>query len=522
ADAQVTLTADTKVNAPDGIYSGVVTAGTTRIPVSVTREPESYDVKLNFVGSDGKPTADYAYRLVSTTQAVQYVPYDASGSLTIRAEKGHYYFESQVLTAEGKLAVTIEPDVDLSRPTTITVDPRTAKPAGLVLDRKDATSFEKKVEFARTTEWGGKDALDTAISPAEFGDVLVNPSTSKAPGQFRYSVAGRFAQQDADGSFDGTSYLYSVRSDVNGFMPADPVQRVRDKDLVHVHTQHYATKPGTVGSREGVITKPLPFSLDELYSPETPWMNDFAVYTKDGNYQNRQFSSAPKVFPKVKEATDTYNRAVFGPDFPANPTNPTRYASRRGDGMILQIPWYSDANPNEEGFSLHTGKAVLSKDGVQIGTGDPVGGFFDVPAGPGTYTLHAESVRDELVSDRIVADWTFKSDTVPGDDAQRLPLMALKFTPPVDTNNRVSALLPTIVPVSISHNSGATARPTSLQVSHDKGVTWEHAPLIDLGGKWYTVLFHERGAKSVSLRGTAVDQAGNSVTETIVDAFLLK
>ncbi|GAB3882359.1 hypothetical protein GCM10029964_039990 [Kibdelosporangium lantanae] len=92
----------------------------------------------------------------------------------------------------------------------------------------------------------------------------------------------------------------------------------------------------------------------------------------------------------------------------------------------------------------------------------------------------------------------------------------------MDTNNRVSALLPTIVPVSISHNSGATARPTSLQVSHDKGVTWEHAPLIDLGGKWYTVLFHERGAKSVSLRGTAVDQAGNSVTETIVDAFLLK
>jgi subtilisin family serine protease len=522
ADAQVTLTADTKVNGPDGIYGGVVAAGDTRIPVSITREPESYDVKLNFVGSDGKPTSDYAYRLVNTTQAVQYVPYDASGSLTIRAEKGHYYFESQVLTGEGKLAVTIEPDVDLSKPVTITVDPRTAKPAGLVLDRTDATPFEKNVEFARTTAWGGKDVLDTSISPGEYGDVLVNASTSRAPGQFRYSVGGRFAQQDASGGFDGTSYLYNVRADVDGRMPAEPVMRVHDKDLVHVHTQHHATRPGTVGTREGIITKPLPYALEELYSPETPWMNDFAVYTTDGRYLNRQFSSAPKVFPKVREANDTYNRAVFGPDFPANPSNPARYASRRGDGMILQIPWYSDANPNEEGFSLHSGTAVLSKDGVRVGSGDPVGGFFEVPPGPGTYTLHADALRDELVSGRIVADWTFRSDTVTGDEAQRLSLMALKFTPPVDTNNRVSTLLPTIVPVSVSHNSGGQARPTNLQVSHDKGATWRYAPLIDLGGRWYTVLFHSRGAKSVSLKGTAVDQAGNSVTETIVDAFLLK
>jgi hypothetical protein len=40
--------------------------------------------------------------------------------------------------------------------------------------------------------------------------------------------------------------------------------------------------------------------------------------------------------------------------------------------------------------------------------------------------------------------------------------------------------------------------------------------------KWYTLLVHSRAAKSVSLKASAQDKDGNSVTETIIDAFLLK
>jgi hypothetical protein len=45
--------------------------------------------------------------------------------------------------------------------------------------------------------------------------VAVTASTSSAPGQFRYSVGGRFAQPDAQGSFDSSPYLYNVRGDVD-------------------------------------------------------------------------------------------------------------------------------------------------------------------------------------------------------------------------------------------------------------------------------------------------------------------
>ena len=522
ADAPITLTADTTVDAPDGIYTGVVTAGTVRVPVAITREPESYDVRLDFVGTDGKPTADYAYRLVDTARAIQYVPYDESGSVAIRVPKGHYYFESQVSTGSG-LAVTIEPDVDIGKPITLTVDPRTAKPAGLVLDNPKLTAFEKSVQFARTTAWGGQDALLTEVQPGAYGDVLVNRSATTAPGRFRYSVGGRFAIPDGTGGFDSTPSLYNVRADSDGRLPADPVLRVHDRDLVHVHTLHAATKPGTVGTRESVITKPLPYTLEEYYSPETPWENFFQVTKTDGTYINQMFASAPKVFPRVREATDSYNRAVFGPDFPANPSRPSRYAGRLGDSMVLQIPQLSDANRDMEGFGVHTGSAVLYRDGRQVGVGsDSSGGVFTVPPGKGTFRLHTEMSRAEPLTSKVVADYTFASGTVAGDTPVPLPLAAFKFAPILDAGNAAPAFLPTIMPIGFSHNAGGTVKPISLQVSHDRGATWSPVPLLKQGDQWYSLLVHPWGAKSVSLRGTAADEAGNSVSETIVDAFTLR
>ncbi|MEV4314299.1 S8 family serine peptidase [Actinocrispum sp. NPDC049592] len=521
ASGQATVTTNLAVNGPDGIYTGVVTAGDIRTPITVTREVESYDVTLNFINTDGKPTSDYAYRLVSLTKPEQYVPFDASGTVHLRVPKDHYYLESQVFTVDGKLAVFIEPDLDLNTTKSVTVDPRRGKPAGITLERPRARPGEKFVEFARSTTYGGKDFLDTKIQPGEYSDIVVSPSQTTATGQFRYSVGGRFAEQAEDGSFNASPYLYNVRADVNGRMPTDPVLPVRDKDLVKVTSTHGATRPGTVGTREDMITKPLPYTLTEYYSPETPWDTFFSEQA-DG-YVRNLFSSAPTSFPRVRTATDSYNLAVLGPDLPSYPGRPTRYASRAGDTMIFQIPLFSDSRDNREGYSLFTGTSSLSRNGVEIGRGTSASGLFNVPPGLGTFQLHVDVTRAAAVTSRVVADWTFTSDTVPDDaGAQMLPLMALKFAPTVDGRNQASRVLPSIVPVSVNHNQGVPAKPTSIQVSHDQGASWQRAPLITLDGRTFTVLFHPPGAKSVSLKASAQDQAGNSVTETIIDAYLLK
>ena len=57
--ASATVTADTSVDAPDGLYSGVVTATgsgqTVRTLVGVDREVESHEVTLKLVNHDGAP-----------------------------------------------------------------------------------------------------------------------------------------------------------------------------------------------------------------------------------------------------------------------------------------------------------------------------------------------------------------------------------------------------------------------------------------------------------------------------------
>ncbi|MET0136563.1 MAG: S8 family serine peptidase [Kibdelosporangium sp.] len=516
--ARATVVTDTTVNGADGTYSGVITAGAARTPITVTREAESYDANLAFVGTDGRPTADYAFRLVDLTKPVAYQPYSATGAVSFRVPKGRYFLEAHLSTSDAT-AVFAEPELTVAADITLTVDARQGKRAAVTIDRATARPVSTFLEFDRTTEWG---SIGSALS-GDFSQYTVGASRTSAPGRFRYSAGGQFAEPGSQGGFSESPYLYRVRGDVDGKVPVNPVLHVRDRDLVKVRTTHAAGRPGSIGTREGVITKPLPFTLEELYSPQTPWHGSFSEVDAQGAFLANIFTSAPASFPRVRTATSDWNKAVFGPAFPSNPGRPQRYANRSGDTLVFQIPMFSDSGTNREGFSAHTGTSALYRDGVQVGpNGSAVGGLFEVPAGSGVYRLHAEATRDRLPSNRITVDWTFRSDPVPEGPARPLPLLAVRFTAPVDGSNAAHRVLPSIVPVTVSHNTGAAARPTRIQVSHDSGATWQAAPLLELDGSWFTVLPHPRGAKSVSLKADARDNAGNTVSQTIVDAFSLK
>jgi hypothetical protein len=98
-----------------------------------------------------------------------------------------------------------------------------------------------------------------------------------------------------------------------------------------------------------------------------------------------------------------------------------------------------------------------------------------------------------------------------------LPLLAVRYAPAVDAWNRVPARLPTFVPITVDDNAGGTGKLTALSVSHDRGATWHAVPFTDKGA----LLVHPAGATTVSLKATATGQAGSTVEQTIIDAFLL-
>jgi hypothetical protein len=103
----------------------------------------------------------------------------------------------------------------------------------------------------------------------------------------------------------------------------------------------------------------------------------------------------------------------------------------------------------------------------------------------------------------------------------QLPLLAVRFTPGVDSHNTAPAGRAFAVPVRVDKlPSGAYGKvgAPSVQVSYDEGRTWRKAPVV--GG---TVrLRHAAGATSVSFRATAADSKGNKVQQTIIRAYLLR
>jgi subtilisin family serine protease len=520
--AQAVLTTDTKVSGPDGIYSGVILAGGVRTPVAVTREVESYSVTMKFLGFDGNPTPDYGLRFVDVDHPKAYLPYDESGTVVARLPKGRFYLDSAVQNpVDRKLAIVVEPEYVVTGPATLTIDPREAKPVGFTLDKPNAKPGQALLGFERTTSFKGGTGNYYIMN--NFDGSFVRPSTTTAsPGQFRYLAEARMAEADANGSFNSSPYLYSVHTETDGRIPASLESRVRDSELTKVHSSHTATTAGRFGQREQMVTKPLPYSLEELYTPNVPWTGSFSQLVNPDEYQpeTSQYTVAPRTF-KPGEATERWNYGVFGPAFPTDPYG--RPARRLGDQVAFSIPMFTDQGPGRSGYASDTGSTTLYRDGKEIGS-EPYSGYgqYDVPAGPGSYRLHTESATTQTVSTNVTADWTFKSDTVTGEDPEPLPLLSVRFAPTLDDQNRAPAILPTLVPITVDHNTGGKAKTPAVQVSHDDGKTWKPVPVLTVGGKWYTLLVHPHGAKSVSLKASTSDADGNTVGQTIIRAFLLK
>ncbi|WIX90586.1 S8 family serine peptidase [Amycolatopsis sp. DG1A-15b] len=503
--AQATVTVDTRVAAPDGGYQGAVLAGGVRTPIAVTREAESYDVKLNFLDEKGNPTQNFSYGFTDLDRRRDF----GGSTATARVPKGRFYFQATTWTDDRRYVFAVEPEFVVTGPAELTVDARTAvAPDVRFPDRPSAKIGRAAYGFERDAAWG---RITSWMYLPDFGDFHVRPSTTSAS-SFDLAVEVQAAEPDGAGGFGTSGYLYNLRTHLRGSIPAKPSLTVRDKDLARVRTEAAVTKPGSTGTREGMITRPLPYGLDELYSPGEQW---YPLFSEDG--VNLLLDAAPRSYRLGHPVLERWNAAVFGPAFPAGPRS---RALRQGDTIGVSVPMFTDQHAGRisDGTPVAGAHTTLSRDGKEIGASDTAGqGTFAVPPDSGVYVLHTEATRDNALSSKVVADWTFTSGTVTGTTPASLPLLAVRYAPAVDARNRVPARLPTYVPITVDDNAGGPAELTALSVSYDAGATWRAVPFSAKGA----LLVHPAGAKTVSLKATATGQAGSKVEQTIIDAFLL-
>jgi subtilisin family serine protease len=272
-----------------------------------------------------------------------------------------------------------------------------------------------------------------------------------------------------------------------------------------------------------------PQERTDYYSPGFTWQSVMSVGYDPDTFEPSGYEITSPLRVKAGERRSLcLYCGPFGPEL-AQPQpdpqtgDPLPWAYRQDDKLTFEVPMFGSTDPDT--FTLidatNTGTTVLSRDGEEIGRNDAPGrGVFDIPRGTGKYTLVTEAAKtgpEWPLSVRTKAEWVFQ--TKPSRGRTALPLLDVRFDLPLDGYNTAPAGGMSGF-VEATHQAGAPhsrVRQLTVDVSFDDGTTWQQAHVRADGSRWKVDL--PAGTGYASLRATATDTAGNSVTETMIRAY---
>ncbi|MDX3246975.1 S8 family peptidase [Streptomyces sp. ME18-1-4] len=530
--ATVALTADTRPGGDvNGVYTAVVTATgaaqTVETTAAVEREVETYEVTVRHLGTDGEPATNVAwpglYELSGLGVAGEnYARSPSKGSYTVRVPKGDYYLDAMIYGSDGGLNQITAPHFEVTKDTTVTLDARTAKPI-------DITAPDPAAE---------RQAADvyTELNTPDFGF-----STGMAGTDFSTI---RTAQLGPDFAAEGTLFQGFDAFDVNGTkeyrlsyggrttrLATGFERHPKPADLVKIDARLGATVPG----KQGMLTarpiiqdafgsifspgvmRPLPVATTTYATTEVSadWSTALEQYDDTGSNPELSHGSGLQHY----EAGQSYRRdlgvGVFGP---ALETRESEGVTRNGDRITGCLSLLRDGTGNWSSGNDDAVSATLYRNGVEIASSPNLLGCWEgvtVPADSGDFKLTAKASRGGPAGapTEVEATWTFASAHTTAEQA--LPISVVRFTPHLDGDSTVPAGAVTRVPVTVvGAAAGANLKSLTVEVSYD-GTTWKKTPVGKLG----FFVRNPAAGKSVSLRATAVDKQGNTLTQTIHNAF---
>jgi subtilisin family serine protease len=530
--ASVTVTGNTTVDSLDGIYTGNLTATTrdteVRTPVAINREPESYTLTINHIGLDGAPASEYSTALYGLDTGKFSSAYDADGSATVRLPKGKYIVDSSLIGDH--ISWLSYPSLNLTDDTTIDLDFRRAKQMQ-VTPPDDAAFRLADVSYQRSVNGKAVFGYGWALLGGELGDLWTAGVGPQLPPQDLIAQVNT-QWTGANGDYFGLAWYET------GALPTGFVRVVKKEALAHIHATFATPVPGRPGLRAAfpspkfgqgpggwsvLLPVELPGDRDEYYTAdEAGWAPELWQMSPDNRDIEVQLFAPVKVYQAGKTYEESYNRGVFGPVGPAT-RSPYQWAARTEDTLTVNMPLWGDAAGNGAFSLVDKASTVLYRDGKKIGESTIDGaGRFDVPADNGTYLLTTEATRSGVsdVTTTVRASWTFKSGHV-GVDPVGLPLSTVRYTPALDATNSAPAGESLIIPITVQQQAattGSVPKALSVEASYDGGQTWSAAVVV---ANVFAVVQHPADANTVSLRAKATDKSGNTVEQTIINAYKL-
>ncbi|MGR6318749.1 S8 family serine peptidase [Micromonospora soli] len=233
----------------------------------------------------------------------------------------------------------------------------------------------------------------------------------------------------------------------------------------------------------------------------------------------------PRRYAADDRVTETWHAPVVRPAVPAGGGSPA--PTRTGDTLNLRVAEFVDAEghyaPAGWGEEQDTVERRVSRDGQQIA--DLSGGWAPVPTTPGAarYRLDLTTKRSSDEWRRATSTetaWQFTSARPAGDATQPLPLLQVDYQVPADLRGDVPGGRPHQLGLTLRQPAGVPA-PTGVgvrvEVSFDGGQSWRSVPVRGSGARFTATV--PAGDGTVSLRVHAGDRAGNTVDQTVLDAY---
>ncbi|MFE3630362.1 S8 family peptidase [Streptomyces goshikiensis] len=536
--AETTLSADTRLGGSlDGTYSAYAVATATggeqsvRTGAVVEREPESYDLTLRHLGRDGQPTKNYGTTLQGVrggASALRFEAYDASGTVTLRVPKGGYLLDASL--AVDPLDLTkgadwiVQPRLDITGDTTLTLDARTTRPVDITVPAASAVS-----QFAMPSY-----TLREGSADYGFGFWLDSLTGFRTRHLGPAPAAGTLSQQWDVHWRDGASAEYHavlggpVRALATGY-----TRHLKARDLAVLTVEQGGSAPGKEGALTALgnlpgsssatslsIRRPLPATATVYVSTldQVKWDLSF---TQSGGQDENGFPIEDAWYAAESGRTLTGGRTYherLGTAVLAPRVDAAHGVSRKGNEITGSVPLLADGAGHPGDWFAATGSTVLYRDGVVAGRSQaPLAssGPFTVPAGDAAYKLTTTTqLRPELsgTSSKVTATWWFRSKETAAPTA--LPASSVRFDARPAPDGTLPAGRTATFPVTAE--GPAAAAPVTAQVSYDEGYTWQ--PLPVKAGK-VSVKTPAKGA-SVSLRATVTDGSGNKAEVTVIRAYL--
>ncbi|MGW0877945.1 S8 family peptidase, partial [Streptomyces sp. NPDC002740] len=526
--ATVGLTADTRPGGDvDGVYTATVTAQGTgqavRTTAVVEREVETYEVTVRHLGTDGGPTADYWPSLYGLTglgvAGRDYAKWTGTDAYTARLPKGVYFLDATITDADGTDSRITAPHFEVTEDTTVTLDARTAKPIDIkgpdpAAERVYAEMFTELTTPDFNTSTGMAGTSFTTLRSAQLGP--------------DFSTEGTLYQEfNALDINDTKEYRYSYGGKVNR-LATGFARTAQPAEMARISTALGATVTGRQGmlyarpvvpdvfgsiNSPGVV-RPLPVPTTTYVTTEgNDWFIGLEQYDDTGSYPELSHSTGVQHYEAGRSYGRDLGTGVFGPGL-----EPVEGVSRNGDAVTGCLTPFRDGTGNGSYANDDTLTATLYRDGVEVASTPDLLGCWNavtVPAEPGDFRLTATATRGgpAAAPTEVSAAWTFTSGRTTAEEA--LPISVVRFTPRLGLDSTAEAGAVVRVPVSVlGAAAGKNLRSLTVEVSYD-GTVWEKAKV----GKGGFLVHNPAAGRSVSLRALVVDRQGNTLTQTITNAY---